>query len=180
MGRIKNIANIITCTRISAALLMILTKPMSAMFWGLYIYCFISDILDGYIARKKKIVSDVGAILDSVADTIFFFAVFISIIPVLTISRWLFWGIGIIALIRATSYIIGYAKYHSFISLHTWSNKLTGFALSISPLLLTIIDLKSLEIILGGIAFISAIEELLIIIWSKELNRDVKGIWDII
>lgn len=157
---------------------MIFVEPMSAVFWGLYIYCFISDILDGYVARKKKIVSNTGAILDSVADTIFFFAVFISIVPTLVISRWLLWGIGIVALIRAASYFIGYIKYRSFTTLHTWLNKLTGFLLIISPLLLIEIDIEIIGIIVGGIAFVSSIEEILIIIWSKELNRDIKCIFD--
>lgn len=152
---------------------------MSAVFWALYIYCFISDILDGYIARKKKIASDLGAKLDSAADLIFFLAVFVSVFPALLSLGWLLWGIGIIALIRVTGYIIGCIKYHEFTSLHTWLNKLAGFLLCISsPLLLLAFDLMVLGIIIGGISLVSSIEELLIIIRSKELNRNIRYIMD--
>ncbi|MDR0913752.1 MAG: CDP-alcohol phosphatidyltransferase family protein [Oscillospiraceae bacterium] len=178
MKKIKNIANIITVTRILAALLMIIEKHNSALFWVLYIYCFVSDILDGYIARKKKTASNTGAILDSVADTIFFFAVFISVLPSFVNLQWLLWGFGIVALIRAASYLVGYVKYHSFASLHTLLNKLTGFLLIVTPLMLMVVDIKIIGIIVGGIAFVSAIEELLIVIWSKELNRDIKSIFE--
>jgi len=176
---IKNTANIITATRIIAALAIFLTKPMSPVFFVLYIYCGISDIIDGYIARKKNMESHFGAVLDSIADIIFFLVIFVQIVPVLVIPKWLISWIGMIMIIRCSAYVIGFIKYHAFSSLHTNLNKLTGMLLFIVPLLYMVISISTLGIILCVMATISSCEELLIIIRSEKLHRDIKSILNI-
>jgi len=175
---IKNTANIITVSRIIAALAIFLTRPMSLFFCVLYIYCGISDIIDGYIARKKNCESHFGAVLDSIADIIFFLAIFVQVVPVLVIPKRLMWWIGMIIVIRCSTYIIGFIKYHAFSSLHTILNKLTGLMVFISPLLYMVISITTLGIILCVLATISSCEELLIIIRSEKLRRDIKSILD--
>ena len=43
----------------------------SSTFWVLYIVCGISDMADGWLARKLKCVTKTGALLDSLADICF-------------------------------------------------------------------------------------------------------------
>ena len=43
----------------------------SVVFWLIYGFCGISDIADGWLARKLKCVTKTGALLDSVADICF-------------------------------------------------------------------------------------------------------------
>lgn len=83
-----------------------------------------------------------------------------------------------IAMIRFVSYLIGYVKYRSFSSLHTWLNKAVGFLLCIFPLLLIMFHEKIVILILGTIATVSALEELLITILSKNLDRNQKSIFE--
>ena len=52
-----------------------------------YIYCGISDILDGFIARKTKNESEIGAKLDSVSDIIFVVVAMIKILPFLNLTN---------------------------------------------------------------------------------------------
>lgn len=53
------------------SILLSVTETFSIPFYIIYFYCGISDMLDGYIARKIKNTSQIGAILDSIADIIF-------------------------------------------------------------------------------------------------------------
>lgn len=147
------------------------------MFWMLYLYGGISDLLDGPIARKFNQKSDFGGRLDSMADLIFLISIVIVVVPNVIIPIWIWVCIGGIALIRILSYVIGYKKYHIFSSLHTYANKVTGGFLFATPVLYIISGITITGIILSLLAFASALEELLIIVKCKELDRNIKSIF---
>lgn len=73
-------------------------------------------------------------------------------------------------------YGIGAYKYHTFSSLHTYLNKITGFLLFVFPLLYIISGLNITCACLCIIAFISAVEEVIITIKAKEIDRNCKGL----
>lgn len=172
-----NFADFITIIRIICALCMLFTKPLAAAFLVLYALCGVSDILDGFIARKMHMESERGARLDSIADIVFGAALAVKLIPILPIPLLMVIWIVVIAAVRCTSYLIGYRKYHAFSSLHTYSNKLTGLMLFISPVLFLLFGFRVTGYILCVIASVSTIEELLITVKSKTLNRDCKTIF---
>ena len=165
--------------RIVCALFISFLKPFSLLFWILYILGGISDILDGLIARHLKQESEFGAKLDSVADFIFLIGVFVSILPTLILPLWVLVCIIIVAFIRILSYLIGLKKYNTFISLHTYANKLTGLLLFIMPILYVIFDFNVTMIILGMSAIVSALEEIIIVITSKDIDINCKSIFDV-
>ena len=170
--KVKNIANTITITRIIGAFSMLFFKPLSPAFLYLYVFCGISDILDGYIARKTRTVSQIGMVLDSIADLVFLVIAFSCFFRIIAIPIWLWLWIGMIIIIRLASYAVGLVRYHSFAALHTYANKLTGLMLFVFPFLFMEFDIIKAGILLCSISSLSALEELLIMIKSKELNRD--------
>lgn len=172
-----NIADLVTIIRIICAALMLIPKPLSAEFFILYALCGLSDILDGFIARKMHMQSERGAKLDSIADIIFGTLLAVKIIPILNITLWMIIWIMFIVVLRSVSYIIGYKKFHAFSSLHTYTNKLTGLMLFISPVLFLFFGFIVTGCILCVTASASTVEELLITIKSKTLNRDCKTIF---
>lgn len=174
----NHLPNILTTSRLILAPLLPFLQPMSGWFWLLYSYCFVSDLVDGLLARRMNLTSEVGALLDSFADVSFFLAVFLSFLPQLLAAHTLWVWLLVIAMIRFVSYLIGYVKYRSFSSLHTWLNKAVGFLLCIFPLLLIMFHEKIVILILGTIATVSALEELLITILSKNLDRNQKSIFE--
>ena len=56
----KNIANYISVSRIIMAIILLVIETFSIAFYIIYIYCGISDMLDGLIARKSKNESKTG------------------------------------------------------------------------------------------------------------------------
>lgn len=173
----KTIPNIITSLRILLSLILLFSKPYSLMFWIVFSICGVSDMIDGYIARKTNSTSRLGSLLDSYADIVFMSVVLIVILPTISVSKGILIWIIIIASIRTVSILIGYCKFHTFTVLHTYSNKATGFVLFCFPYLYKFIGINISSIIICTIASLSAIEELVINITSKELSRDNKGIF---
>lgn len=151
--------------------------PFTITFWVLYFLGGLSDFLDGYVARKFKQQSTLGAKLDSIADVVFAVSVFIVVVKNVSFPAWLWFCLVLIALLRVTSYGIGFYKYRSFIALHTYANKVTGVLLFAFPLFYIFMNIKNAGAVLCLVAFISAIEELAITIKSKEPNRDCKSIF---
>ena len=155
----KNIANYISISRIIMSIALLIPKTFSTIFYIMYIYCGLSDILDGLLARKYKITSEVGAKIDSIADITFVFVSILKIIPVITISIEIYIWTIIIVLIKAFNIILGYIQYKKLTLLHTVANKITGLVLFIIPLIMGLIDIKILTILICSIATFSAIQE---------------------
>lgn len=172
----KHAANIVTGIRLLLTLLLLFTEPFSTTFFLLYGCCGVSDMLDGYIARKTNTSSSTGAILDSLADGLFLFVTAIKILPVLELPAWLLWWALIIALLRLSAYLVGFIKHRQFISLHTYLNKLTGLLLFLSPLLYLFFSIPTIGTLLVIVALLSACEELLITLLSKTVDRDRKSL----
>lgn len=156
---------------------MALVIPFSISFWIFYILGGLSDFLDGFVARKWKQQSKAGAKFDSIADMFFTIAIAITVIKNIQISAWIWICIVVIALLRGVAYSIGFYKYRTFASLHTFLNKVTGMLIFIFPLLYVLLEFNITITILCMAAFLSSLEEVLIILKSKELNRDCKGIF---
>lgn len=175
----KYIPNLITIIRILGSFILLITQPLSTIFFVIYIVCGISDVLDGYIARKTKTTSHFGAILDSISDTVFIGIILIIFIPLFRLSWWMIFWIGVIALARLISLATGFVKYNTLAYLHTYANKATGFLIFCSPILYDRFGMVLMVCMVCSLASLSAIEELIINIVSKRLDRDIRCIIEI-
>ncbi len=177
MKIIKYIPNILSVCRIIASIMLLLTKPLSVLFFIIYSFCGLSDMLDGYIARKANCTSKLGSALDSLSD--FILVATMALILVLRIN-WQSWHIVCIvtiATIRFITLAVSYIKYKTFAFLHTYANKFTGLLLFLDVFAMDFIEWSILFFIMCSIAIVSSVEELVIIINSKILNRDVKSVF---
>lgn len=173
----NNVANIITFLRMPFAVAMLFFAPFSVCFWVFYFCGGITDIIDGIVARKMHQESVFGAKLDSVADFVFAIAIAIVAVKNFVFPIWLWCLILLIALLRLINYGIGFFKFHTFASLHTYANKITGVLLFIAPVMYVLFGLIVTGVILCVAAFASTLEELILTIQSKELERDCKSIF---
>ena len=79
--KIINIANIITFFRLFSVpiiLLMILEDKLQIAFW-IFLFASFTDTFDGLVARKLRIVTEFGKILDPISDKILIFSVLITL-----------------------------------------------------------------------------------------------------
>ena len=93
----------------------------------MYLFCGITDRVDGTIARKTKSISELGALLDTVADSVFVVVCFVKILPLMQFPAWVWTWIVIIAIIKIYNVILGLISSKKLVSIHTILNKVTGF-----------------------------------------------------
>ena len=128
----KHIPSAITILRFFGAACLSLCNPAGAAFWAIYGLCGISDILDGYLARKLHAESKTGAVLDSVADICFVACCAIRLIPFVQIPTWLWIWAGSILTIKLVNQVSALIVCKRFCFPHTKANKLTGLLLFIA------------------------------------------------
>jgi len=156
---------------------MAFVKPLSIAFFAIYILCGISDVFDGYIARKTNTTSKLGDNLDSAADLIVIVVLMIVLFPIIKLTSLIIVWIGIIGIIRIISTMVVFIKYKTFEMLHTYGNKITGLVLFTFPLSLAFDQSNVIIYIICVLASISAIEELLILLLKKELEINKKSLF---
>ncbi len=174
---VRAIPNCLSITRIVLSLCLIAVQPLSITFYIIYVFCGVSDILDGFIARKIGASSPIGARLDSAADLIMVGILFFKLYPIIRLPAQIVIWILLIFIIRIISITIVFFKYKSFAILHTYSNKFTGLILFLIPIFLLNYSSDWWMYVICGIANLSAVEELLIHLTSKELQPDRKCIF---
>lgn len=131
----KHIANMMTCVRMVGSVLLLFCPVFGPLFWTLYVLCGVSDMLDGFVARRLHVESRHGAVLDSVADAVFLAVCFVRILPEITLPPWIWCWIGLIAVCKMACFAITYAKrrYNAVAEAHTLLNKVTGLLLFLLP-----------------------------------------------
>lgn len=141
------------------SLVLLATDPFSVTFYIIYIYCGLSDILDGFIARKSKNKSKAGALLDSAADLTLVVVALVKILPRLNLANKIIVWIILIVLIKIANMIYGYILHKKILLPHTTLNKITGLVLFVSPFIIINTNPIAFEIIICSIATIAAIQE---------------------
>ena len=125
----KRLPNVISVLRIAGSISLLFCDVRGWPFWSLYVLCGLSDILDGWLARRLHAESKTGAVLDSVADIVFVACCAIRLFPVLEIPVWLCIWAGIIVTIKIINQISALIVCKRVCFPHTVANKLTGFLL---------------------------------------------------
>ncbi|MBN2397721.1 MAG: CDP-diacylglycerol--glycerol-3-phosphate 3-phosphatidyltransferase, partial [Deltaproteobacteria bacterium] len=93
-NEIFNLPNSITLIRLAVipVLFLLLLSPgkiLSMVIAVLFIMASITDLLDGYVARKYNIVTTMGKFLDPVADKLVVTTAMIMMIPIGRIPAWI-------------------------------------------------------------------------------------------
>lgn len=174
----KNIPNLISILRIFISIFMLFFIGNSIIFYVLFFLACFSDFLDGYLARKYQISSKLGAIIDSVSDLVFvmiLLCVFYFKFKIIVIELWI--QIVIIAVIRIFNIILGLIKFKQLVMYHTVFNKITGVLLLMALPILDLIKIKGYIWILITVALFTAVEESIIMIRTKKVDLDEKGLF---
>jgi CDP-diacylglycerol--glycerol-3-phosphate 3-phosphatidyltransferase len=87
-----NLPNALTLVRIFAVPVLVavlLTKDHMVVAAFIFLVASLTDLLDGYVARKRDQITTLGALLDPVADKILISAAFISLVKWDMVQPWM-------------------------------------------------------------------------------------------
>ena len=164
--KLKNLPNSITVMRMVGTVFLLFTKPMSLCFYIVYTITGLTDVLDGFFARKLKVSSDFGAKLDSIADLLFYSVMIILLIPVLweKLHKSIWVAVVLILGLRLTAYLLSAIKYKKFASSHSILNKITGLCVFAIPFVLLTPFPSIICWIIAVIGFFSSFDEMMMYI----------------
>ena len=151
--------NAISALRFLGAVCLLFFGVESYAFWAIYFVCGLSDMADGYLARKLGCESKVGAMLDSLADLVFVVCCCFKLIPALAFPKWLWiWG-GVIVATKIINQISALVMYKKCVFPHTVANKVTGVLLFVGVPLTVFLESIVPMVIKAVVATFAAIQE---------------------
>jgi CDP-diacylglycerol--glycerol-3-phosphate 3-phosphatidyltransferase len=174
--------NGITLYRLIAApalIVLILTRQIDLFKWLLAL-SFFTDAIDGYLARRYKVVSVMGAKLDSIADDVTVVAALIGLFvlkPAFIKQEYLSMILlAILFVIQVTLALLRYRKPTSF---HTYLAKLAAVCQAAFLILAFFLPdpPRALFYIAVTVTALDLIEEIVMILLLPEWKADVKGIY---
>lgn len=162
----KHIPNLLTALRI-------IFSPMLLIFPGiftpLYVFIGVTDMLDGYLARRLDCESAFGSRLDSIADIVFLSMCGVKLIPLLTLPVWLWTCVCVVGAVKLSSLAISTVKLKKPLMLHTKGEKLTGLMLFVLPLFIGRACFPVCAAAVCTAAFFAAVHELFLLLKMLKL-----------
>jgi len=171
------IPNLLSLLRIPLSIFIIPFAGSKTIICLLFIACALTDFLDGYIARKYKLESKLGAYLDSFADLVFFIVLIAYIFNYQKeiIDKNIILLISIVS-VRILSLIICFLRNKRIYILHTIGNKLSGLLIFLFIIVNIFIPLSSYAFYLLLFVLLSAAEEMIIMMLIKSPDVNYKGL----
>lgn len=176
------LVNLITFYRLASAplLVLLLLVQQFTVFKWLLALSFFTDAIDGWLARKFKVISLLGARIDSVADDLTVLVAVLGIFlyhPDFLRSEWLLAGVmTLLYLIQNSLALLRYGKLTSF---HTFGAKIAAvlqcvFLVSFFFLPEPVFPLFYLT---AAITILDLVEEVLLVLMLPRWQANVRGIY---
>lgn len=178
-----NLPNLLTGFRFVAApfLLTFAWNGYGLAFMGLLAVAFLTDLLDGWVARTTGQVSEFGAVLDSWADVITYLTIALCcwwLWPEVVAREW-FYVVLIVASCLLPS-AAGLIKFGHFTSYHTWGVKLAAASMGASLYLMFLGGPVWPFRIAAVLCIVAAFEEILITLLAQKPRSDVRSLWHVL
>lgn len=178
------LVNTITAYRLLAApaMMILVYYNLTAVFKWALAFSFFTDLIDGFLARKFKVVSEFGARLDSIADDMTILAAIIAACVFKTdfVKENLILIASMIVLLLF-QYLLAIIRYKTLSSFHTYSAKIAAFAQGIFFILLFFLPqpVYSLFYITALITYYNLFEEIIMVILLPKWESDVPSVFRI-
>ena len=152
-------ANLLTGCRMLCSMLMLLFPVPSPWFAAMYLLGGLTDMLDGFLARKTHTASRLGARLDTAADLLFAAAALIRLGPVVLLPAWVWVWTAVIAVVKIINVVSGLICRRALVAVHSVMNKVAGLLLFLCPLSWYLMDVRCSAAIVCAVATFPAIQE---------------------
>ncbi|MCW8853778.1 MAG: CDP-alcohol phosphatidyltransferase family protein [Gammaproteobacteria bacterium] len=176
---IYNWPNFVSLVRILLAPFMLFLAIQQEPAWFIVVLLLseFTDVLDGFLARYLNQITDLGSHLDSWGD----FCVY----SVLAVSAWLLWPeiviqeivyVAVIIISFTLPVLIGFIKFRTITSYHTWSVKI-AVAVTVISYILLFLDISPWPFRLASlVCAYAALEEIAITLMIEHLHVDVRSL----
>jgi CDP-diacylglycerol--glycerol-3-phosphate 3-phosphatidyltransferase len=175
-----SIFRLVTCFSL-LGITQIQDRPtMRLVFSLVYGFVGLTDVLDGWIARKFKLQSDFGAKIDNIADTCVFAVGFISLLFLLklypSVRSVLVLALGVV--LKVFSFALTKIRFGEWNTMHTYTNKALGCVLFASVPVCVWMGEINFWAVVGVVACIAltVAEDTYILLTSKTYNVIHRGI----
>jgi len=175
------IPNVITSYRLFMApvILYFIISGQEALFAIFLVINLLTDVIDGYIARRFKMETEIGARLDAFADYFTYILVFIGlfVFKLDDLKPYLVSAIIFISMLVLTV-IVSLIKFRKFHSYHTIIEKSGGYVQAVFFICLFSIGLIApLYYFMIVFGILGAIETIIIDILIPEMRSDILGLY---
>ncbi len=176
------IINAITLYRLLAApvLIVLIFYGNIDVFKWLLALSYFTDLIDGFLARKFKVDSILGARLDSIADD---FTIIASLIA-LFVLKYDFvtehaYLLAFLFILFVLQNIFALKKYHRISSFHTYMAKLAAILQGCFFILIFLLPMPSYTLFYSAalVTGLELIEEIILVNLLQEWETNVKGIY---
>ena len=140
---IYSVPNLLSLLRLMLVPVLAITASlgMAELFLALLAISLLSDMLDGYFARKLDQTSELGARLDSWADMLTYAAMILGLYliwPIVFVEQKIY--IIVATLSYVLPVLLALSRFGSFPSYHTWGAKLAAVLIAPAFYLLVLTD----------------------------------------
>ncbi len=134
----KRLPNWLTAGRILLSLSLGFTVPLSAAFLLLYALCGVTDMLDGYLARKWQVQTPLGARLDTMADMVMLAVALFLLWHYLPLTETVVVWFAVVASVKLFSILVWFIRTRRLLAHHSGWNKAVGLLLFLYPFVLAL------------------------------------------
>lgn len=174
--------NGITLYRMMAApfLIFLIVNQRPDLFKWLLALSFFTDAIDGYLARRYKVMSVLGSKIDSIADDL---TIVVAIAGVIVFKpEFLRHEITLIILLLALfilQTILAFIRYGNISSFHTYAAKMAAILQGVFLLLLFFLPgpVYMLFYITAIVTIIDLLEEIILVLMLPQWEANVKGLY---
>ena len=185
----KQIPDILSFSRFPLSIVLLFLAKRPLWFVIVYIITGLTDLLDGWLARKFHWETDFGAKLDGFADIVFMLSLLGVVFGVLgrallpQIELYVIIGVAVLALLKLVNLFYTKIKFKQWSTMHTLANKYTALPFYVLIPLFVVYTydvpgwLNLTLLALLGVVFFANLEETLILTFSKEYDMNTKSVF---
>jgi cardiolipin synthase len=136
-----NLPLMLTLARVSLVpgIAMFLVERHFAWAFGVYVFASLTDVLDGWLARRCRQVTPLGTVLDPLVDIVFNLTALAGLAAAELLRPWVFW----VAVLRYGILLVGGAGLFLFVGplriRPTWFGRMTGVVMTALVALYTLL-----------------------------------------
>jgi len=176
------IVNGITIYRVATVPLLVylIFRHEPVAFRWLLAVSFLTDAIDGYLARKYKVVSKAGATLDSIGDDLTVLVAIIGMVvvnPAFFRQQWI--AVSVLAVLYLFQAGAAFFKYGRLTSFHTWLAKIAAILHGSFLILFFFLGEPPIPLFFAAAVAtcLDLIEEIVMVFLLPEWQADVRGLY---